>query len=88
MAKHTAEIRYVFSTLSDDEYYDNLDHAVSELVQNAWISFARSGIPASYDGHEWPPYDTSDPKMAWIEDDVDIRPFAATELMLAVNKLR
>ena len=41
-----------------------------------------------YDGHEWPPYDTSDPKVAWIEDDVDIRPFAATELMLAVNKLR
>jgi len=88
MAKHTADIRYVFGTLTDDGYYDNTDHAISDIVQNTWISFARSGIPASPDGHEWPRYDTSSPKAAWIEDGVDIRPFPATELMLMVNKLR
>jgi para-nitrobenzyl esterase len=51
MTKYTAEIRYEFGTLSDDRYYDNSDYAVSELVQNAWISFARCGIPTLYDGH-------------------------------------
>ncbi len=88
LAKHTAEIRYVFGNLTEDGYYDDSDHALSELLQSAWVSFARSGIPTSPDGHAWPAYDASNPEVAWIEDGVDIREFPATDLMLAVNKLR
>jgi para-nitrobenzyl esterase len=88
LAKHSAEIRYVFGNLTDDGSYDAVDRRVSDVMQDAWIEFAVNGVPRSSDGTTWPRYDAATPRVAWIEDSVDIRPFPVTDVMLAINSLR
>jgi para-nitrobenzyl esterase len=88
LVKHSAEIRYVFGTLTDNGYYDDQDRSVSALMQAAWISFARDGVPASPSGCAWPRYVAGAPQAAWIEDSVSVRDFPVTELMRIVNSIR
>ncbi len=88
LAKHTAEIRYIFGTLADRAYYDSTDQRLAAIMQYAWLSFARTGVPNTPGGAAWPRYDAADPRMAWIEDGIAIRDFPVTPLMTAINKLR
>ncbi|HEY0802818.1 MAG TPA: carboxylesterase family protein, partial [Steroidobacteraceae bacterium] len=88
LAKHSAEIRYVFGNLTDDGAYDAIDRQISDAIQDAWISFARSGVPRNSDGTSWPLYDAKSPQVAWIDDRVGVRPFPVTEVMSAINLLR
>jgi para-nitrobenzyl esterase len=88
LVKHSAEIRYVFGNLTDDGAYDEVDRQVSRLMQDAWIAFARHGIPRSPDEQAWPQYDIAAPRVAWIETDVSVRPFPITQLMTTINSLR
>lgn len=53
LAKHTAELRYLFGTLTADGY-DETDRRVSTWVQAQWVAFARDGAPA--DSANWRPY--------------------------------
>ena len=88
LAKHSAEIRYVFGTLTNDGAYEEEDRRVSNLMQDAWISFARNGVPMSCDNQAWPVYGGDSPRVAWIENGISSRPFPITELMMTVNSLR
>jgi para-nitrobenzyl esterase len=95
LVKHTTDIRYVFGNLldttsEDDEapYHDQNDRTVSDLMQNAWASFSRDGVPVSPDGVEWPRYDIGKPMTAWVGDEVEIRPALETELMRMINGAR
>ena len=95
LAKHTTDIRYVFGNLAvdgSDGYYDQTDEILSEAMQEAWLSFARDGIPRSScpgGGLEWPRYDPSGPTTTLIGDEgVEVRPFPMTELISFVNSLR
>src|SRR6185295_720522 len=84
LAQHSCEIRYVFGTLTHDDFYDAQDIVVSEGMQIAWTSFARNGVP------NWPgfgpfrAYQASDPQMTWIGDSAEDRPFEITPLMAAI----
>ncbi|MEW6454075.1 MAG: carboxylesterase family protein [Pseudomonadota bacterium] len=53
LAKHTAELRYLFGTLTVDGY-DEADRRISAWMQAQWVAFARDGIPA--DGSVCRPY--------------------------------
>ncbi|MFG2045504.1 carboxylesterase/lipase family protein [Dactylosporangium sp. NPDC048998] len=53
-AQHTAELRYLFGTLTT-EGYDDVDRQVSARMQAHWVAFARDGAPTE-DG-SWPRYD-------------------------------
>ena len=68
------------------------DEILSEAMQEAWLSFARDGIPRSScpgGGLEWPRYDPSGPTTTLIGDEgVEVRPFPMTELISFVNSLR
>ncbi len=86
--KHTAELRYVFGTLTDDGAYDAVDRRVSEDVQEAWISFARTGVPRTDDGAAWPRYDPADPRIAMIDDVVSIEPHPVDPVDALVNACR
>jgi para-nitrobenzyl esterase len=88
LVKHSAEIRYVFGNLTADGAYDNQDRYVSDLMQDAWIAFARTGEPRSGEGPAWPPYAGEGSPVAWVEDEVSIRPFPVTEVMKLINVLR
>jgi len=52
-AQHTAELRYLFGTLTA-EGYDDVDRQVSARMQAQWTAFARDGAPTE-DG-SWPRY--------------------------------
>jgi para-nitrobenzyl esterase len=53
LAKHTAELRYLFGTLTADEY-DDTDARVATWMQAQWVGFARDGAPV--DNTAWRPY--------------------------------
>ena len=95
LAKHTTDIRYVFGNLTTDDdegFYNQTDETTSESMQNAWLSFARDGIPKSNSPtgeFEWPRYDLSNPLTTWIGDEgLEVRPFPMTELMSFINSHR
>jgi len=52
LAQHTAELRYLFGTLTADGY-DETDRRISAWMQAQWVAFARDGPPA--DGAVWRP---------------------------------
>jgi carboxylesterase type B len=78
----------LFGNLTGDGYYDAADSVVSELMQQAWLSFAHHGAPASPGGQAWPRYEASAPHLAWIEQHAAMRPFPVTELMEEIRKIR
>lgn len=55
-AIHTAEIPYVFGTLSGDQRRSPEDVSVSQGIQERWIAFARSGSPSVSGSLTWPQY--------------------------------
>jgi carboxylesterase type B len=65
-----------------------LDRRVSSLMQDAWIAFARHGVPTSSDNRPWPLYEAGAPWVAWIENGISCRPFPITQLMMTVSSLR
>jgi len=65
LAKHTAELRYLFGTLPSDGY-DETDTRIAAWMQAQWINFARDGAPA--DPAVWRPY-AEDQRMVVIGDD-------------------
>lgn len=87
-AQHTSDVRYVFGTLADESQFDRLDLEVLNMMQDAWISFARDGVPVSAGGVVWPVYDASNAEAAYIEKGVEIRPYPITKLMSIINRLR
>jgi para-nitrobenzyl esterase len=88
LAKHTAELRYVFGNLPDDAAYDGIDRHISELMQDAWIAFARNGVPESPKGLAWPRYDADAPLAAIIRDAVTAEPFPMNRIVQIVNSMR
>ncbi|OQV08325.1 hypothetical protein CLAIMM_12621 [Cladophialophora immunda] len=100
LAKHTTDIRYVFGTLSADKfegYYDETDAKISEVMQEAWLSFARNGFPTCFPFRgtpgrvllHWPPYNSAKPLTTYIGDNgVEIRPFPMTRMLAFVNLYR
>jgi para-nitrobenzyl esterase len=56
LAKHTAEIGYIFGTLPPTPGYDATDRRISTFIQDAWINFARTGTPGAPGGVAWPSY--------------------------------
>jgi para-nitrobenzyl esterase len=66
LAKHTAELRYLFGTLTADGY-DKTDRRISAWMQEQWIAFARNGAPA--DDAVWRPY-SEDNRIVVIGDDL------------------
>jgi para-nitrobenzyl esterase len=55
-AIHTAEIRYVFGTLSGDAQDNRADLSVSRRIRDRWTAFARSSSPSSPGTMTWPQY--------------------------------
>ena len=95
LAKHTVDIRYVFGNLNTDKelgYYNQSDEALSEAMQQAWLSFALDGVPKSHTStgdFTWPRYDLSEPLTTWIgQQGLEVRPFPMTELMWFINSQR
>ncbi|MCA2241999.1 carboxylesterase family protein [Mycobacterium sp. WUMAC-067] len=88
LAKHSAEIPYLFGGLEPPASYDEIDAAVSDAVQHAWVEFARTGVPRTLDGTEFPRYDLTKRQVAVIDDATDLRPLDANPVTDMIHTLR
>lgn len=61
-AFHSSEIEYVFGNLSfrPAAPWKAEDYKLSELLQNYWVNFARTGNPNAAGLPEWPAYNAAD----------------------------
>ena len=84
LAKHTAELRYLFGTLTVDEY-DETDRQISAWVQAQWVGFARNGGPA--DDAVWRPYG-KDERILIVGDDFHQERIEDDPLVPLLHKLR
>lgn len=88
LAKHSAEIPYLFGTMNPPTAYDDVDAEISREVQHAWTAFARTGIPQSLDGTEWPVFDTDRREATVIGDTVEARTLDLTAVGAAIRAAR
>ena len=88
LAKHSAEIRYVFGNLAPADAYDDTDTAISSAMLNAWFEFASTGAPRNQDGSTWAKYDHNDPQCTFIGDTLRSRPIYISPLTEILRSLR
>jgi para-nitrobenzyl esterase len=88
LAKHTAEIRYLFGNLAPAEDYDETDAELADAMQDAWIAFARDGVPVLPDGTAWPRFDNDRKRMTVITDTLREVPFTTSALTNIIHTLR
>ena len=63
-AFHGSEIVYAFQNLgAEDQPWTDADRALSGLVSDYWVNFARTGDPNGEGLPLWPAYDPADPKL-------------------------
>ena len=75
-AAHTAEIPYVFDNItSEPSQFEELDHALSRAMAEAWVQFAKTGNPNGAGLPQWPAYRSPDYRFL---DYGDERPSAPT----------
>ena len=80
LASHACELPYVFGTLSHAaetpylfgrntraDWYDTTDAELADSLQQAWVNFAREGIPRS-NGTVWPNYVSDGREITCIGD--------------------
>jgi para-nitrobenzyl esterase len=88
LAKHSAEIPYVFGNLPRDGHYDETDLGISDALQSAWIAFATTGVPAHAGGPGWPGFAADAPQLMRIGDELQVRPFECDAVMRIIASKR
>lgn len=70
-AFHTADVLYLFGTYADRDWaWTDADRALAGRMQDAWVSFARSGDPTDGGRIVWPAFDAGSPlTKVWGADD-------------------
>ena len=77
-AFHSSEIEYVFGNLNvrPAAPWKDEDYKLSEMVQNYWVNFAKTGNPNGPGLPQWPAYDAAD---NWEVMHLDVTPAAAPD---------
>jgi para-nitrobenzyl esterase len=88
LAKHTAEIRYIFGTLPAARGYDAIDRQISNFIQEAWINFARTGTPGAPGGVSWPSYVAANHRAHVIDDPFALDPIGDDPLVRLMQTAR
>ncbi len=102
LAYHSAEIPYLFGTLTAGEAdskedgkvvsasgeYNEIDVEVQNIVQHAWTEFARTGVPRSPDGTQWPCVNGSNPQFTVITDITQGQPLDISPVTRMINTVR
>lgn len=88
LAKHSAEIAYLFGSMNPPHAFDNTDQLVAREVQHAWAEFARAGVPRTLNNAAWPRYTAASPQIAWIEDSITSVELVMTPVEHLIRKSR
>jgi para-nitrobenzyl esterase len=74
-ANHGAEIAYVFGNLDlPGRTPQPNDEAMSELMRNYWVNFARTGDPNGPDLAEWPAFTAVNERVMQFDSIASVRP--------------
>lgn len=87
LAKHTSEIRYIFGNLEPAEDYNAIDARLSEDMQEAWTTFALTGVPETH-GQAWPGYRPDDPEITVLGNEVTTKPLVVAPLTTLIAEGR
>lgn len=88
LAQHGAPVVYMFGTLTDDGSYDDVDARISREMMTAIVEFAKTGVPRSSGGQEWPRFDPAQPRQMTIGDSISVGIYKVTPLLRAINAQR
>ena len=88
LASHGAPVPYFFGNLEDDGTYDDVDARISRELMHAVVEFAKTGVPRSTGGNEWPTFEAAAPKQTVIGDTIGTAIYKLTPLLRAVNGAR
>lgn len=76
-ATHGSEVPYVFGTLDSsarrESVVSDADRQMSELIQEYWVAFARTGDPNGEGRPRWPPYSTDSDRLLELGEEVTVR---------------
>ena len=88
LAAHGAPVPYLFRTMADDGTYDAVDRRISSEMMHALIEFARTGVPRSTGGVEWPRFDPAQPRETLISETISAATYRVTPLLRALDVCR
>ena len=112
LAYHSAEIPYIFDSISQettwkplgepkrkstaalgykstmDVDFDEVDVEIANIIQRAWVDFARTGVPCLSDGTPWPLCTRSSQQFTLIGDSVEAKPLQASPVTEIINSIR
>ena len=88
LASHGTPVPYLFATMADDGTYDDVDRRISKEMMFAIVEFAKTGIPRSTGGIEYPRFDPASPRETLISDTISTASYKQTPLLRAINSLR
>ena len=72
----------------DDGTYDDVDFRISREMMRALVEFAKTGIPRSTGGMEWPMFNMTQPREALIIDTISAATYKMMPLLRAMNSVR
>ncbi len=84
---YAGETPYLFGKLARDGWYNATDHSLAEALQEAWVAFARTGIPQS-GGEVWPRYRAELPQRTIIGDTIRAEVITQTPLAHLIESSR
>ena len=88
LAQHGSPVQYLFGTLSDDGSFDDVDERISREMMFALVEFARTGVPRSSGGNDWPTFDPALPRQTTIGDSINAAIYKISPLLRAMNAQR
>jgi para-nitrobenzyl esterase len=86
-AFHGAEIIYIFGNLhTKDQPWEGADTALSELMANYWVNFARNGDPNGPGLPQWPAYNPASPELMRLSPEPGMIPTPRVEAALYLDQ--
>ncbi|MCW9708045.1 carboxylesterase/lipase family protein [Fodinibius salsisoli] len=86
-AFHSAEIAYVFNTLTAvDRPWQKQDHQLADLMRSYWVNFASEGNPNSKQLPKWPPYDARERKVLELGNTIEPQIILQGDVLEFYNK--
>lgn len=100
LASHASELPYLFGTLdyaaqskswygkfSRPDWYDAVDWQLADQIRQAWVSFARTGVPQSGRA-AWKPFDAGNPQITAIGDMIETAALLPTPMVTIIKSSR
>ncbi|MEE2761467.1 MAG: carboxylesterase family protein, partial [Pseudomonadota bacterium] len=83
---HGDDVEYVFGNVKDQKGYDETDHAISDVIIEAFVRFVETGDPNGPGLVDWPAYSEAGDQYLEIGDKISLRSNWRTPQMVFLHK--